>query len=309
MQHELDRLHKGGPRENFCPTNLCDNLDPMLNGGVGNGDLIIVACRPSMGKSAALFCLAASMASPTHPVGIMSMEMGRQSVCQRLMAIETGVPLASIITGKRVPGRKWIDTITTTAGLRSNHICVDDCPSLTPMQLRARARVLVRKFGIKSLFVDYLQLMHTGGRAESRQVEVSEISRQLKALARELRIPVFCAAQLNRAVEGRADNRPRMSDLRESGSIEQDADIIILLHREEYYHVNDPAWFNDPENADKVGKAEWIVCKHRNGATGVVEFSWDAECARFGPPKPYVREQAPAPKPVQQEIYAHSIPE
>jgi replicative DNA helicase len=134
-------------------------------------------------------------------------------------------------------------------------------------------------------------LLSTGGRVESRQVEVSEISRKLKELARELEMPVYCLAQLNRGVEGRADNRPRISDLRESGAIEQDADVIILLHREEYYHLNDPSWLQDPDNRDKIGVSELIVAKHRNGPTGVVKMTWDAECARFKPlAKPYMSE-------------------
>jgi hypothetical protein len=129
--------------------------------------------------------------------------------------------------------------------------------------------------------IDYLQLMTAPSSSESRQVEVSAISRGVKALARELNIPVICLSQLNRAAEQREGHRPRMSDLRESGSIEQDADVIMLLHREEYYHQADPAWLNDPDNEDKLGLAELIIAKQRNGPTGVANMHWDARTMRF----------------------------
>lgn len=135
------------------------------------------------------------------------------------------------------------------------------------------------RFGIKFVVIDYLQLMSAGGRVESRQVEVSEISRGVKAMARELEVPVVCLSQLNRAAEQREGHRPRMSDLRESGSIEQDADVIMMLHREEYYHAADPDWAAN--NEDKVGVAELIIAKQRNGPTGVVQLQWDSASTRF----------------------------
>jgi hypothetical protein len=148
------------------------------------------------------------------------------------------------------------------------------------LALRARARRLVAQHGVKAIMIDYLQLLTAPGAArESRQVEVSTISRGLKALARELNVPVVCLSQLNRASEQREGNKPRMSDLRESGSIEQDADVIILLHREDYYHVQDENW--KLENPDKVGVAELIVAKQRNGPTGVVKLSWDSNTTKF----------------------------
>src|SRR5690606_30451103 len=159
-------------------------------------------------------------------------------------------------------------------------ISVDDAPNMTGMQLRARARRMVDRHGVKAIFVDYLQLMTAPGASrESRQVEVSAISRGIKALARELSLPVVCLAQLNRGSESREGNRPRMSDLRESGSIEPDADVVMLLHRESYYHHADPGWLE--ENEDKVNDAELIIAKQRNGPTGVVHLTWDAHTTRF----------------------------
>jgi hypothetical protein len=159
-------------------------------------------------------------------------------------------------------------------------VYIDDMPSMTVLNLRARARRMVAQYGVKVIMIDYLQLMTAPGAArESRQVEVSTISRGVKALARELNIPVICLAQLNRASEQRDGNRPRMADLRESGSIEQDADVILLLHREDYYHVQDEDW--KMENPDKVGVAEIIVAKQRNGPTDIVKLKWDSKTTRF----------------------------
>ena len=147
------------------------------------------------------------------------------------------------------------------------------------MQMRAKARRLVAKHDVKLFVIDYLQLMTSGRRAESRQVEISEISRGVKAMARELSAPVICLSQLNRASEQREGHRPRMSDLRESGSIEQDADVVMLLHREEYYHQSDESWAE--MNPEKVGVAELIIAKQRNGPTGTVPLTWARETTRF----------------------------
>ncbi|MFU8829660.1 MAG: DnaB-like helicase C-terminal domain-containing protein, partial [Phycisphaerales bacterium] len=157
---------------------------------------------------------------------------------------------------------------------------IDQTPSLSPIDLRARARRMKREHDIGLIVIDYLQLMSAPSAArEGRQQEVSTISRQIKALARELSLPVICLAQLNRGAEQREGHRPRMADLRESGSIEQDADVIALLHREEYYHLQDPSWAE--ENPDKIGLAELIIAKQRNGPTGTVKMSWDARVTRF----------------------------
>jgi hypothetical protein len=151
---------------------------------------------------------------------------------------------------------------------------------MTILQLRARARRMVAQHGVKAVMIDYLQLLSAPGAArESRQVEVGAISRGVKALARELKVPVLCLSQLNRGPESRDQNKPRLSDLRESGSLEQDADVVMLLHREEYYHIGDANW--EAENPDKVGLAEVIIAKQRNGPTGTVKLTWDGKTTRF----------------------------
>jgi uncharacterized membrane protein YgcG len=170
--------------------------------------------------------------------------------------------------------------------LRQAPVVIDDSPGLSVTSLRTRARRMVAQHGVRCIFIDYLQLMSAAGGKESRQVEVSAISRGIKALARELNIPVVCLSQLNRGPESRGDNRPRMSDLRESGSIEQDADVVILIHREAYYHVGDPAWDPknpdfDPANEPKLNKTELIIAKQRNGPTDVVDLVWDPKVTRF----------------------------
>jgi replicative DNA helicase len=158
-------------------------------------------------------------------------------------------------------------------------IYIDDTPGLSLLAMRSKARRLKERHGVGFIAIDYLQLMSSGTRVESRQLEVSEISRGIKAMARELDVPVLCLSQLNRAAEQREGHRPRMSDLRESGSIEQDADVVMMLHREEYYHKSDPNWAD--ENPDRVGTAEVIIAKQRNGPTGTVNLVWDGNTTRF----------------------------
>lgn len=269
-------------------------LDDML-GGLQPGEMTIVAARPSMGKTAMALNLAEQVAmgggpdayvgNQGVPVGFFSLEMSKGAIVQRLLSARSKVDLHLFRTiGEIKSEHEYRDIMQRIEHacdeLRNARIYVDDMPALSVMALRARARRMVQQYGIKAIFIDYLQLMTAPAFArESRQVEVGAISRGIKALARELKLPIVCLAQLNRGPESRSDNRPRMSDLRESGSIEQDADVIMLLHREEYYHVGDPNWAND--NPDKIGVAELIIAKQRNGPTGAVEFVWDSGTTRF----------------------------
>jgi hypothetical protein len=206
--------------------------------------------------------------------------MSKGAIVQRLLSARSGVSGQALRGGHKIPDRDLRELIIAAEDLKHAPIYIDDSPDLTVLNLRARARRMAAQYGIKCIMIDYLQLMSAPGAArESRQVEVSTISRGVKSLARELNVPVVCLSQLNRGSENREGNRPRMSDLRESGSIEQDADVVILLHREEYYHVQNEDW--KMENPDKVGIAELIIAKQRNGPTGVVKLAWDNKTTRF----------------------------
>lgn len=249
-----------------------------LTSGLQSGELIIVAARPSMGKTALALNLAENVASAGHPVGVFSLEMGKQQLVQRLLCARSGID-SQRLRRNMLRSDDYRALMAACGELSSSPIYIDDTPGLNLLQLRSKARRLCERFGIQFIVIDYLQLMSAGGRVESRQVEVSEISRGVKAMARELNVPVVCLSQLNRAAEQREGHRPRMSDLRESGSIEQDADVIMMLHREEYYHQSDPEWAAN--NEDKIGVAELIIAKQRNGPTGIVSLQWDGAATRF----------------------------
>jgi replicative DNA helicase len=213
-----------------------------------------------------------------QPVAVFSLEMSKQQLAQRLMSSRAGVD------GQRMRRNmlnedefQRLQQVVTEA--RDAPMFIDDTPGMTVLEMRAKSRRLAARHDIKAIFIDYLQLMSSPG-AESRQQEVSQISRGVKALARELNIPVVTLSQLNRNPEGRADNKPLLSDLRESGSIEQDSDVVMMLHREEYYH-KDEAWAL--ENPEKVGLAEVIIAKQRNGPTGIANLHFNSLTTRFAP--------------------------
>jgi replicative DNA helicase len=296
LQKELERLEKADGKSLLGLATGFHDLDEKLL-GLQKGDLLILAARPSMGKTALALNLAEQIArggrTPESPqrgahaaVGVFSLEMSKASLVQRLLSAFSGVSGQRLRTGELTATERA--TIKTCAeGLEDTPLFIDDTPGLTILQLRTRARRMVTQHAVQCIVIDYLQLLTAPGSArESRQAEVSAISRGIKALAKELEVPVLCLAQLNRASEQREGNRPRMSDLRESGSIEQDADVVLLLHREDYYHRGEPAWnpehpeFNE-ENRDKIGTAELIIAKQRNGPTGTVQLTWDAATTRF----------------------------
>lgn len=252
-------------------------LNDMLS-GLQSGEMVIVAARPSMGKTAFALNIAENLAvSDGKPVAVFSLEMSKQQLAQRLMSSRSGVD-AQRMRRNMLDGEEFKKLQLVAEDLYEAPMFIDDTPGLTVLGLRAKARRLAAQRDIQAIFIDYLQLMSSPG-AESRQQEVSQISRGLKALGRELDVPVVALSQLNRNPEGRADNRPMLSDLRESGSIEQDADVVMMLHREEYYH-KDPEWA--VENADKHKLAEVIVVKQRNGPTGTVSLHFDGATTRFG---------------------------
>ncbi|MCA9291962.1 MAG: replicative DNA helicase [Phycisphaerales bacterium] len=258
------------------PTGFVE-LDEMTS-GLQSGEMVIVAARPSMGKTAFALNLAEHMALRDFPVAIFSLEMGRQQLVQRMLCARAAID-SQRLRRNMLNQEDYRRLMGACSELQNAPIYIDDTPGMTLLQLRAKARRLAVRYGIKAVLIDYLQLLTSGSRAESRQVEVSEISRGIKALARELDVPVVCLSQLNRGSENREGHRPRMSDLRESGSIEQDADVVAMLHREEYYHQADPDWAD--MNPDKMGLAELIIVKQRNGPTGTVRMTWVSSATKF----------------------------
>lgn len=251
------------------PTGFTE-LNDLLN-GYQPGDFIIVAGRPSMGKTAFGLTSAVKMAVDENiPVAFFSMEMSNQQVGQRILCSRGRID--SHRFRKRMISEAEIhDLGLVCEQLSSAPLFIDDTPGMSGMELRANVRRLVRQHGIRAVFVDYLQLMRAPG-AKARHEEIGEISRGLKAIGRELNVAVIAMAQLNRQSEGREGHRPRMSDLRESGSLEQDADVVILLHREEYYK---------PQDTEVKGIADVIIAKQRNGPTDVIQLQFDKRLTLF----------------------------
>lgn len=239
--------------------------------GLQPSDLIVVAGRPSMGKSAFVtsICEHAGV-ELKKPIAFFSLEMSKEQLVQRMLCSHARVDAQKVRTGY-LSHQDWPKLTAAAGKLSEAPIFIDDSPTLTALELRAKARRLKGQHNIELVVVDYLQLMQGLGSSENRQQEISEISRSLKALARELRIPVIAVSQLSRAVESRTGNRPQLSDLRESGAIEQDADVVVFLFREEYYHPTD-------ENRNK---AEAIIAKQRNGPTGSIDLVFLKEWTRF----------------------------
>jgi replicative DNA helicase len=247
-------------------------LDDMLN-GMQNGEMIIVAARPSMGKTAFAMNVIEHVSANMHlPSAVFSLEMSKQQLAQRLMCSRANID-SQKVRKSALSANEFQQLAAVVMQLSKAPIWVDDSPGLTILELRAKARRLKMQHDIKLIMIDYMQLMDNPG-PESRQQQISEISRGIKAVARELNIPVVALSQLNRQTEGREGHRPRMSDLRESGSIEQDADVVMLLHREDYYRQNEPDFI--PENI-----AEVIVAKQRNGPTGTVKLTFDNRTTTF----------------------------
>ncbi len=251
------------------PTGFID-LDKLL-AGLQPSDFLIVAGRPGMGKTGLVLSIAKN-AAQIHKkhVAVFSLEMSNEQLVQRLISQETGIDSQRLRTGK-LAEEEWPLFTHAIEVLADTRIFLDDTPAITPLQLRTKCRRLHMEYRLDLIIVDYLQLMSSGSRSENRVQEVSYISRNLKILARELNVPVLAAAQLSRAVEQRTDKRPVLSDLRESGSLEQDADIVMFIYRPEVYD-DDPA---------KTNIAEIIVAKHRNGPVGNVQLIFRKKLAKF----------------------------
>ncbi|MBF0417982.1 MAG: replicative DNA helicase, partial [Magnetococcales bacterium] len=238
-----------------------------LTGGWQATDLVIIAARPSMGKTALALSMLRAAADAGHPSLIFSMEMSREQLVNRLVSMVARVNASDAMRGS-LTAQEWAIWVRAGARTQDFPIYIDDTPALDLAQLRTRARRAVRDWGVRLIVVDYLQLMASTSNPHNREQQIAEISRGLKALAKELRIPVIALAQLNRSVESRGDKRPLMSDLRESGSIEQDADLILFIYREWVYKRREPG------NEHLQNRAELLLEKHRNGPTGTVNVAF-----------------------------------
>ena len=243
-----------------------------LTNGLHAGQMIVIAARPGMGKSTLALDFARSAAiHNSQTTVIFSLEMGRQELTMRLLSAESGIPLQALRHGDLDQSRDWTTLANTMGRINDAPLYMDDSPNMALTEIRAKCRRLKQQHDLKMVVIDYLQLMTSGKRVESRQQEVSEFSRSLKLLAKELEVPVIALSQLNRSSEQRTDKRPMVSDLRESGSIEQDADMVLLIHREDVY---------DPESPS-AGEAQIIVAKHRNGPTGEITVAFQGAKSRF----------------------------
>ena len=265
----IEKAYKQGSKITGIESGFAD-LD-VKTAGFHPSDLIIVAARPSMGKTAiALNMVAHAAIRHNVPSAIFSLEMSKESLANRLIASEARVDAGRLRNGQLDPN-DWAAIAESLGPLSTAPIFIDDTPGITMPQLRSKCRKLKLEHGLKLIVVDYIQLMSGGGRFESRQQEISEISRSLKALAREMDCPVIALSQLSRAPESRSDKRPMLSDLRESGAIEQDADLVCFIYRDEYYN----------EDTERPGVTEVIIAKQRNGATGTVELMYQNNYVRF----------------------------
>ncbi len=272
LQTTLERIEELGSRGEEItglPTGFRD-LDRRL-AGLQPANLVVVAARPSMGKSALALNIAQNAAGAGTPVAVFTLEMSREEVVTRLLSSMASVDSHRLRTGQLGP-ELWQKVVREASHLYQMPLYVDDSSDLTVTAIRAKARRMKRRHNLGLVVVDYLQLMQGTARSESRQQEIADISRSLKNLARELHVPVIAVSQLNRALEARENKRPRLGDLRESGAIEQDADIVLFIYRDEYYN---------PDKSESRGLAEVNIAKHRAGATGIISMTFAAEFTRF----------------------------
>jgi replicative DNA helicase len=266
LEH-IEMLEQQGDELAGLATGFVD-LDKKL-AGMQPANLIVIAARPAMGKSSLMMNIATNAAMAGESVAVFSLEMSKEEIVQRILSSVGKVDSMKLRSGQLGP--LWQKVVDAAGRMYQAPIYIDDSPIVTITDIRAKCRRLKRKKGLSLIVVDYIQLMEASGR-ENRQQEIAQISRNLKNLARELEVPVIALSQLNRSLESREDKRPRLSDLRESGSIEQDADVVMFIYRDEYYN---------PENTENRGIAEVIVAKHRAGSTGPVRLTFQPEFTRF----------------------------
>jgi replicative DNA helicase len=268
--NQLEERAKSGGGITGLATGYTD-LDRMTS-GLQKSDLILIAARPSMGKTALALNIAMNVVKNGASVALFSLEMSKEQYVQRIISQEAMVDSTKLRTGS-LDDDDWTRVINTMSLISDCKIFIDDTPSVTLFEMMSKCRRLKIEKGLDLIVVDYLQLMSDGGRTDNRQQEISNISRGLKTLARELNCPVLALSQLSRAPELRNDHRPVMSDLRESGAIEQDADVVIMLYRDEYYNK---------EESEKKGITDVIITKQRNGPVGTVELAWIGQYTKFG---------------------------
>ncbi|MBQ2987282.1 MAG: replicative DNA helicase [Tyzzerella sp.] len=268
---KIEMASKNAGSVTGIPTGFLD-LD-YKTAGLQNSDLILVAARPSMGKTAFVLNIAQHVAFKVQKsVAIFSLEMSKEQLVNRLFALEAQVDAQSLRTGN-LKDSDWEKLIESAGTIGKSKLMIDDTPGISISELRSKCRKMKLEHGLDLIIIDYLQLMsgRVGGRSESRQQEISEISRALKGVARELNVPVIALSQLSRAVEQRPDHRPMMSDLRESGAIEQDADVVMFIYRDDYYN----------KDTEMKNVAEIIIGKQRNGAIGTINLTWLPQYTKF----------------------------
>ena len=266
---EIETAQKRGGELTGIPTGFTD-LDALTH-GLHPGQLIIVAARPAVGKSTFALDMARTAAVKYNkPTIFFSLEMGRAEIAMRMLSAESSIYLQSMRKGTVTEG-DWTRLAAVRGRINDAPLFIDDSPNMSLVEIRAKCRRLAQQVDLKMVVIDYIQLMSSGKKVESRQQEVSEFSRALKLLAKELRIPVVALSQLNRQAEQAKDKRPELSHLRESGSLEQDADVVVLLHREGIYERDHP----------KAGEADLILAKQRNGPTGTVTVAFHGQYSRF----------------------------
>ena len=272
LEHTVDEIEAAGSQGegmSGVPTGFYEFDE--LTQGLHGGQMIVVAARPAVGKSTLALDFARSAAIKHNMTTVFfSLEMGKNEIAMRLLSAEATIALQDLRKGT-IRDEQWSKIAATVGRLNEAPFFIDDSPNMSMMEIRAKCRRLKQKHDLKLVVLDYLQLMSSGKRVESRQQEVAEFSRALKLLAKELEVPVIALSQLNRGSEQRTDKKPQVSDLRESGSIEQDADMVILLHREDIYDKESP----------RAGEADLIVAKHRNGPTKTIVVGFQGHYSRF----------------------------
>ncbi len=272
VMNALDRIELASRNKGSVtgvPTGFVD-LD-YRTAGMQPSDLILIAARPSMGKTALALNIAQYVAFKKNlPVAIFSLEMSKEQLVNRMFSLESSVDAQKLRTGQ-LNDQEWERLIESAGVIGKSNLIIDDTPGISVAELRSKCRKYKLEQNLSMIIIDYLQLMTGSGRTDSRQQEISDISRSLKAIARELNVPLIALSQLSRAVEQRPDHRPMLSDLRESGAIEQDADVVMFIYRDDYYN----------HDTDKKGISEIIIAKQRNGPIGTVELAWLPEYTRF----------------------------